>query len=231
MQTFHDAQKRWMGRAHIGYVKGDERSAFLLDIIQKFNTKPHARGVEVLEIGCNVGRNLNYLVQSGFQNIFGIEINQKTEVVSRQAFPELWEVLDDEGITSGIIYDSVESYFNPNFVPIGTIEESPPGEGIDLNQIQEVSQFDVIFSMAFFEHVHPDSAWIFDELYKYVRPGGVLITIDDEQNQAGLDFVFARNYKDVLEMTGFKQVFEQDAADVPGLKEGYVARVFELDHS
>lgn len=231
MLNLSDTHQRWLGRAHHGYVQGDERSAFLTDLILKAIQKSPAGGVEVLEIGCNVGRNLHYLVQNGFKNVFGIELNPQTESVSREAFPDLWEILDDEGTSSGIIYDSIENYFNPNFVPADSIEESEADTGIDLSQVQEVSQFDIIFSMAFFEHVHPDSAWVFDELYKYLRTNGYLITIDDEKNNDNHNFVFARNYKEVFEYTGFKQVFEQDAADVPGLKDGYVARVFQLHNS
>ena len=55
------------------YLSGEERSKFLLRLIKKYG-KPKDK---ILEIGCNVGRNLNYLYTHEFKNIEGVEINKE----------------------------------------------------------------------------------------------------------------------------------------------------------
>ncbi len=42
----------------------------------------------ILEIGCNAGRNLNYLYQKGFRHLTGIEIGRKAIGLFSQTFPE-----------------------------------------------------------------------------------------------------------------------------------------------
>ena len=47
--------------------KGEERSQFLVELINGY-VEPNAR---ILEIGCNVGRNLNYLFNAGYTELGG----------------------------------------------------------------------------------------------------------------------------------------------------------------
>ena len=49
------------------------RTRFLLKIADRFISKNDS----ILEIGCNVGRNLNALYLNGFRDLSGIEINER----------------------------------------------------------------------------------------------------------------------------------------------------------
>jgi len=49
------------------YIGGNERSQFLVRLIRKY-VKTNAY---ILEIGCNVGRNLNYLFNAGYTKLGG----------------------------------------------------------------------------------------------------------------------------------------------------------------
>ena len=43
----------------------------------------------ILELGCNVGRSLNYLFKQGYQNLTGIEIGAKAVELGKKAYPEM----------------------------------------------------------------------------------------------------------------------------------------------
>ena len=51
------------------------------------------RDASFLEIGCNAGRNLNYLYKLGYRNLAGIEINElSVNETLREHFPELYKI-------------------------------------------------------------------------------------------------------------------------------------------
>ena len=55
------------------YLNGNEKTQFLVDIVKKYIDTEKS----ILEIGCNVGRNLNGLYENNYCNLTGIEINKK----------------------------------------------------------------------------------------------------------------------------------------------------------
>jgi len=69
----------------INYLEGDKKSEFLLGVIRKY-AKPEDK---ILEIGCNVGRNLNKLYTNGFKNLEGIDINEKALILLKRCYPEM----------------------------------------------------------------------------------------------------------------------------------------------
>jgi SAM-dependent methyltransferase len=115
------------------YLEGASRSQLLIDVIERY-AKPNTR---ILEIGCNVGRNLDYLFKAGFVNLSGIEINEEAVRLLKQSFPEM------AGQTT--IYNA-------------PLEESIVrfGDG----------EFDIVFTMAVLEHIHRDSSWVFPEIVR-----------------------------------------------------------------
>lgn len=119
-----------------GYLDGKARSQFLLELMKKY-AKPNAK---ILEIGCNVGRNLNYLFQYGFKNLEGIEISEGAVQLLKQSYPEM--------ANHTKIYN----------VPIEEV----------IRDFKD-GQFDVVFTMAVLEHIHTDSEWIFPEMVRITR--------------------------------------------------------------
>lgn len=65
------------------YLKGEARSQFLGEIMNKY-AKPNSI---ILEVGCNVGRNLNYLFLAGFRRLSGIEISEKAVQLLKESYP------------------------------------------------------------------------------------------------------------------------------------------------
>jgi len=65
------------------YLKGEEKSKFLAGLIDI------PKDSKILEIGCNVGRNLNYLSKAGFTNLTGVEISKKAVELAKIYYPDL----------------------------------------------------------------------------------------------------------------------------------------------
>lgn len=118
------------------YLEGEPRSQFLVEIVKRY-AHPNAR---ILEIGCNVGRNLNYLFLAGFKELSGIEISEKAVQLLKQSYPKM---AGHASICNKSVEESIRDF--------------------------EDNEFDVVFTMAVLEHVHEDSEWIFSEIVRITR--------------------------------------------------------------
>jgi SAM-dependent methyltransferase len=115
------------------YLTDSGRSEFLFDIISKHTEKSDA----ILELGCNVGRNLHFLHKNGYRNLHSIEINAYALELLNKEFPQLNE--------------DAEIYNSPIENQITEFEDN---------------EFDTCFTMAVLEHMHPESEWIFQEIVR-----------------------------------------------------------------
>ncbi|SIQ95772.1 Methyltransferase domain-containing protein [Haladaptatus litoreus] len=89
----------------------------------------------ILELGCSSGRHLAYLLENGYENLFGIEINDEAFEVMDDTYPDLAK--------QGTFYhDAIENV-------VGDFEDG---------------QFDAVFSVETLQHLHPDDEWVFTEL-------------------------------------------------------------------
>ncbi len=153
------------------------------------------KDASIAELGCNVGRNLNQLRLSGYTNLWGVEINPRAVAEMRRAYPELARVAR---IINSPIEDAIRTFAD--------------------------RQFDVVFSMAVLEHVHPSSNWVFSQIARVV--GKLLITIEDE---AGVSWRHVpRNYQSLFEPMGLRQVEVVNCSEVEGLGPDFNARVCEV---
>ena len=192
-EEIHTYWKQPWDRANLpkDYLVEGERSKFLVNLVKKY-AEPQSR---ILEIGCNVGRNLNYLFFAGFKQLAGIEINEEAVKLLRQAYPEMAR-------HAKIINESAEEA---------------------LRKLQD-DAFDITFTMAVLEHIHPESEFIFPEMVRITR--GFLITIEDERDILSWR-IFPRNYRKVFQSLGLKQIDEYNWHQMSGLKSNFFARVFK----
>ena len=93
----------------------------------------------ILEIGCNVGRNLNHLWSRGFKNLAGLEISEPAIQRLRASYPNLRETP----------------------IMLGPAELLLPG--------LPDGSFDLVFTMAVLEHVHPSQSAVFREIARVSR--------------------------------------------------------------
>jgi len=166
-----------------------KRSSFLVELV----SAQVGRDAEILELGCNVGRNLHYLHQAGYSNLHAIEINEEAVRLLRESFPDTAATAN---IRCGTIEENIRSF----------------GDG----------QIDLVFTMAVLEHVHDESAFVFQEM---VRVGKTIVTVEDERSLS--ERHFPRNYRSIFESLGMVQVSETPLRqDTHGLSTNFVARVF-----
>ncbi|WP_392426268.1 class I SAM-dependent methyltransferase [Barrientosiimonas humi] len=103
---------------------------------------------KILEVGCNVGRNIAYLHDNGYPEVAGIEISPHAVKMLREKYPQL------EG----------------REVHIGPAGDILPGF--------EDDSFDLIYTMAVIEHLHPvEAAPVFDAM---VRVAPNILAIEPE---------------------------------------------------
>jgi SAM-dependent methyltransferase len=188
MKTRNELYQYWLNPpaentpAH--YLK-KKSSPFLVGLVREFLPDTRSR---ILEIGCNVGRNLNHLWNAKYMNLSGIEINPEAVRWMKKKYPSM----------------------TPS-ITVGAVEDC-----IDL-----IPMHDLIFSMAVFCHIHPDSSFIFKKIAE--RAGRFIITIEDEHNNSTRHT--ARNYKCVFGAFGFTQI--KYCHNVTGMNCNYHARVLE----
>ena len=173
------------------YLEGQQKSEYLVNLIKRFGSEDDS----ILELGCNVGRNLFYLWQSGYKNISGIEINEQALDIMRVSFPDI----------------NHQSIYN------GSFEDVIPE--------MESKKFDVIFSMAVLEHIHPKSNFIFKEMVRICKK--YLITIEIEDSSSAR--VFPRNYQKIFEKLGCTMVYQENLKNRGIDLDSYTARVFQVE--
>ena len=176
---------------HENYIGGVEKSALLEMILSA--QWGGIDNLKILEIGCNVGRNLDYLRQAGYENLAGVEISPRAAEGMQENFPELSEMVN---------------YFE------GPIEE--------IIRVFLDNQFDVVFSMAVLQHLHPDSEFVFQEIVRIARLG--IITIEDETRHTVT--MWPRDYGTVFTRGPMIQNFNTTCRDTVGLHPSYIARRF-----
>ncbi|HBE73717.1 MAG TPA: class I SAM-dependent methyltransferase [candidate division Zixibacteria bacterium] len=162
------------------------RSEYLVNLVKNTGGKNDS----ILEIGCNVGRNLNCLRKNGYVRLSGIEISENAVKYMKDHYPELY----DSVTIHNVAIENVIKKFN------------------DL-------EYDVVFTMAVLEHLHWDSEWVMKEIARISKKA--IITIEDEKTMGWKHF--GRNYKNIFEEYGFKQVLED--TNIADLDDCTIARI------
>jgi SAM-dependent methyltransferase len=114
------------------------------------------RNATVLELGCSSGRHLAHLADGGFSDLHGIEVNADAFDVMADAFPALHE-------QGEFYHDTMEA----------VLPELDDGA------------FDAVLSVETLQHVHPDSAWVFDDIARVTAD--TLVTVENEEGTEGAE--------------------------------------------
>jgi SAM-dependent methyltransferase len=131
------------------YVQEDNSTYVLFEDLLKVVGKD----ASFLEIGCNAGRNLNYLFRQGYRNLAGIEINKASiNNTLKEHFPELYK--------TGRFY-------------IGNAAH-------EIKKIPSKS-YDVTFSIAVLEHIPPADKRLFFDMARVTRSYIAIITGDNSR--------------------------------------------------
>jgi len=133
----NEVRQEWAERSgeyspeYYAYYGPDETSETIRSILDRFV----ARDASVLELGCSSGRHLAHLLDDGFEDLAGIEVNGDAFDVMEETYPELAE--------QGTFYHAaIEDV-------VGDFDDG---------------QFDAVYSVETLQHLHPDVEWVFEEL-------------------------------------------------------------------
>lgn len=117
------------GNAPTYYITPTHRSELLVELIADL-----PRDARILEVGCNVGRNLAWLHDEGWPHVAGVEISAHAIALLRETYPQLGEI------------------------------EVHQGRAEDVLPTLPDDSFDLVFTMAVLEHIHPSSSIVFDRM-------------------------------------------------------------------
>lgn len=70
----------------------------------------------------------------------------------------------------------------------------------------EPTQYDIVYTMSTLFLIPPENSWVFEKISKMAKR--YIITIEGETTDTSRD-VWGRNYKEVFEQFGFKEVYHQ----------------------
>lgn len=170
--------------AHIG---PNEVSETLVTVLEHFAPNDP----DILELGCSSGRHLAHLLDNGYENLTGIDLNEESFEVMAEYYPELAE-------TGTFLTGALEDHL-PEF----------PDDS-----------FDVVYSVETLQHVHPDDEWVFEELTRVSRNLVITAENEGNSPDRGKkgsevsyvndDFpLFFRNWKTVFTELGLAQLLRE----------------------
>ncbi|TYL38272.1 class I SAM-dependent methyltransferase [Natronococcus pandeyae] len=135
----NEVHDRWATRtgayspAYYAYYGPNETSELIRETLDRV-VSPDA---DVLELGCSSGRHLAHLQEHGYENLYGVDINDEAFDVMERTYPDLAEA--------------------------GTFYRAPLEDVVrDVTD----DRFDVVYSVETLQHLHPDAEWVFDELIR-----------------------------------------------------------------
>lgn len=163
------------GNSSHDYIRQVGRSMVLRELISDL-----PETARILEVGCNVGRNLAYLHDNGYRQVEGVEINPHAVELLRTTYPQLADVP----------------------VHVGPAEEVLPGLPDD--------GYDLVYTMAVLEHIHPDHSTVFDEI---VRIGRSVLAIEPSGGVSHRQF--PHDIPKVFTSRGLRLVSARSMADFP----------------
>lgn len=136
----------------------------------------------VLEVGCGMGRHLAALADAGFTELTGIDVNEEALDILEETYPEL-------AAAGSFHAEAIEEF-------VTSLDDDA---------------FDVVYSVETLQHIHPDVAWVFDELARIT--GSLLVTVENESgDDGGVNYVdesvplFYRDWNRVFTDRGFVEV-------------------------
>lgn len=168
------------------YLKQDWGQRIALNVMTRYAQKDWT----FLEVGCNTGKVMAALIEAGYKNISGIEINKHAIEIGQKAF----SVLKTVSITCAPLEDV----------------------------IRDIPEVDMIYACGVLMHLPHELDWVFPVIASKARK--LILTTE---NETETDFFkWGRNYREVYEPLGWKQVEEQSGALYPPLPASSIVRVF-----
>jgi SAM-dependent methyltransferase len=157
-----DVRREWAERSgefspeYYAYRGADATSARLRDLLERHV----GRDARVLEVGCSAGRHLAHLLDDGFENLTGVEVNGEAFDVMAETYPDL--------AAAGTFHrDAIETVL--------------PDLATDA--------VDATYSVETLQHVHPDAEWVFADLVRVTADLLVTVETEDGNADGDVNYV------------------------------------------
>ena len=157
-----------------------ERSKFLASLCRDAGILPEHT---ILEIGCNVGRNLKVLWDSGYKRLSGIEINKAAVDLMREKFPEM-----DIPVRVGSIENYIRFVDNADVIISVTVlmHIHPDSEWIMGEMVQKARRWIITIE----DECNHNSERILSRNYKDIFEGLGMRCIRTEREVPGMSAVY-----------------------------------------
>lgn len=165
------------------YLVGEESSGLLVSAVQRHA----ATDALILEVGCNIGRNLHHLHAAGYTRLEGLDISPAALAELRATYPELAAI------------------------PLHR------GRAQDVLRTVDAGFYDAVFTMVVLTHVHPAVAdAVFDEMVRVTKRLLITYEPEPGPDELPHWRHFPRNYGSVFESRGMTMLEEVacDGSDV-----------------
>ena len=155
----------------------------------------------IIELGCNVGRNLDFLWRDGYRKLNGIEMQKEAITLMKKTYPEMSNNI------------SIHHAF---------LEKLMPAIKDDF--------YDTTFTMAVLLHIHPTSEFIFKEMVRTTKKFIVLIEDEPTWPGYKVWRAIGRKYKPIFENLGCTEIYHHRSnKTIDGLNRHYHVRVFRVN--
>lgn len=101
---------------------------------------------KIIELGCNSGRNINYLYNNGYKNITGIDINRKAIQTMKKELPEIYKKCKPKTSEIGHFLNKLKDNENDVTFTIGVLQAIHPNNSMNIfkNIVRTTSKYIVI---------------------------------------------------------------------------------------
>jgi len=132
------------------YQSLDSKAKILLDEVRNYSFD---KNIKILDLGCNIGRHLNALKKSGFNNLYGVDIGKKPVHQSKKYFLDLKDVNIRCSSFEEYLYKTKSSFFQIIYTHGATIELTKPTFPL-ISQISRVLDKNGYFILLIHENGH-----------------------------------------------------------------------------
>ena len=173
------------------------RTPFLFELLE-----PYVRQSDpILELGCGVGRNLNYLHECGYTDLSGVEINDEAIAILRREFPTLAR-------DSTLYNESIED----------TITRLP------------TNGFELTFTLSVLLVIHPEHEFVFDEMVRVTNGHIITIENEESYSHKQVARNYAEVFSE-RGCEAVRTVEGSEIAERTDMRPEYRAHVLRVDRS
>ena len=128
----------------------DYEAKLLLEKVKKYSFN---KNIKILDLGCNVGRHLNSLKKSGYNNLYGVDIGKIPVIKSKEHFSSLKNVNIRCSSFENYLYKTKNNFFEMIYTHGATIEMTKPTFPL-ISQISRVLTKNGYFILLIYENGH-----------------------------------------------------------------------------